>query len=199
MLTIQPPSDCAEMHSAKQNFYIESMIKNKKTLVIGCGRKIENGFSSPQLPNRYPCSMNREHLNDVLIDKDERSEPDVVMDFGQWEQMRLDLIAPGHFDRIDFEYLSIHPQTFTETQIKIWLRGADKLLAESGKICFLSGHIGYLEIVKKYFSQLRNYKMICDATRCEPFIDHEGNPLRDRQGRIQEHRYCLVQKKCSWF
>lgn len=47
MLPVSPPANDEEMHLAKHKFYIEVSKNNKKTLVIGCGRKIELGFSSP--------------------------------------------------------------------------------------------------------------------------------------------------------
>lgn len=194
MLPVSPPANDERMHLAKHKFYIEVSKNNKKTLVIGCGRKIELGFSSPQLPNLIPCSMNRDHTNDLLIDIDHRAEPDVVMDFGNWEQMRLHNIAPKHFERIEFEYLSIHPQRFTEIQIIIWLRGADRLLANGGQIAFLNAHDGYLKTVRNYFSTLSNYDIILDGTTPATFTNREGRILRNRQGSEQEHKYCLVRK-----
>lgn len=141
--------------------------------------------------------MNRDHTNDLLIDIDHRAEPDVVMDFGNWEQMRLHNIAPKHFERIEFEYLSIHPQRFTEIQIIIWLRGADRLLANGGKIAFLNGHAGYLTTVRKFFSGNGNYDIINDGRKPALFFTREGEVSKNPQGGDQEHRFCLVRKKIT--
>ncbi len=199
MLKTSLLSNTEAMQVARQNFYFEAIVKKKTTLIIGCGRKIEEGFTSSTIPNGLPCSMNRDHKNDLLIDIDPRAQPDVSMDFGHWEHIRLDLIAPKHFKRIEFEYLSIHPMHFTETQISIWLRGADRLLADNGEIAFINAHPGYLGIVNTFFSKLSHYEIKSDGTRCEKFIDVEGNVLRDRQGNEQDHKYCLVRKKRLWF
>lgn len=193
------PICTAEMQESKYKFYFESIVKKKKTLVVGCGRKIEEGFTSPSLPNMSPCSMNRDHVNDVLIDIDPRAQPDVIMDFGNWEHMRLDLIAPKHFERIDFEYLSNFPARFTEFQIHNWLRGAGLLLAENGVINFISADQNYQSIVRDFFSKLSDYEIKNDGSRWGFFLDIEGKPLCDRQGHKQEHLYCQVRKKSRSF
>lgn len=177
----------------QSQFQMAAKFQKKRSLVIGCGREIEKGWTSVKIPNSH-CSMNRTHMNDVLIDIDERSKPDITMDFGLWEQYALHMIAPNHFERIDFEYLSKGAEKFADTDIIKWLNGADKLLAVGGEIAFINGHDHYVEMAVKYLSRRGNYKICHNGLSLKPLKGLSGQYFMDKNGIAQEHRYCLARK-----
>lgn len=83
----------------------------KKNLIVGCGSKIENIYGGiPSIRKNkdswYPLGFHQ-HKNSTTIDIDQRSKPDIVMDFCSDDISELRKSNPFKFELIVLENLPI--------------------------------------------------------------------------------------------
>lgn len=157
--------------------YLEAHKDSTKTLVVGCGTTPQHVMMGQMQGGE--CSRGQSHDKDFTVDLSKDAGADLVVDFVLYSGTDLHNHGKGQFDTVAFEYLNRGSRDrFTPTHIDLWIKGADALLNNSGKVVFYSFHDKYLEHAKEAMLK-RGY------TVTEHSIPPDGTPA-NRHG----HRYC---------